>query len=259
MQVLIRMKLELANADVFRKSIGAISVLIDEAELVVDPAGLSLAATDPSQISMIDFSMEKSAFAHYETTGSQRLGVDIDYLNQIMGRAKASDALELELDEGQSRLRVALKGSSVSTFLISLIDIASAEVPKPKIQFEATVKISAQTLQDALKSASLISTHVTLGANANKFWIKAHSSKGSLNHVTTREEDKQLKIDWTTPGANAETSAMFPLDYLSDIIKFAPSDQSLTLQLRNNAPVHVAYAIGPARLAYYLAPRIESD
>lgn len=253
------MKLEISNAEVFRKCIGAIAVLIDEAEFVVDENGMSLKATDPSQISMVDFVLPKSAFKSFDASGNQHLGVDIDYLNQVMGRAKSSDSLELELDEGQSRLRVALSGGATSTFLIPLIDISAAEVPKPKIAFDAHVRVSAPLIQDALKSAALISTHVTLGVNANQFWLKAHSSKGSLNHVTSREQDKQLKIEWAKPDANPEASAMFPLDYLSDMLKFAPAETPISLELRSNAPVHITYDIGPAKLGYYLAPRIESD
>ena len=241
------MKLSIASADTFRKCVGAIAVLIDEAEFVVDENGLTLKATDPSQISMVDFALPKAAFTHFEAGGNQHLGIDLDYLNQVMSRAKSTDALELELDEGQSRLRVALSGGATSTFLIPLIDISSADVPKPKIAFDVTVQLSAPTVQDALKSAALISTHVTLGVNASSFWLKAHSSKGSLNHMTSREMDKP------------EASAMFPLDYLADILKFAPSDAPVTMELRSNAPVHVTYDIGPAKLGYYLAPRIESD
>jgi proliferating cell nuclear antigen len=253
------MKLSIASADTFRKCVGAIAVLIDEAEFVVDENGLTLKATDPSQISMVDFALPKAAFTHFEAGGNQHLGIDLDYLNQVMSRAKSTDALELELDEGQSRLRVALSGGATSTFLIPLIDISSADVPKPKIAFDVTVQLSAPTVQDALKSAALISTHVTLGVNASSFWLKAHSSKGSLNHMTSREMDKHLKISWAKPEANPEASAMFPLDYLADILKFAPSDAPVTMELRSNAPVHVTYDIGPAKLGYYLAPRIESD
>ena len=49
------MELIIEKADVLKRSIDAIAVLIDEAEFEVSEKGLSLKATDPSQISMVDF------------------------------------------------------------------------------------------------------------------------------------------------------------------------------------------------------------
>jgi len=77
------MDLVLKDVSVFKKSIEAISVLIDEAELVVGKDGLELKATDPSQISMIDFTLGKQAFEKFESEET-RLGLDLDYLNQIL-------------------------------------------------------------------------------------------------------------------------------------------------------------------------------
>jgi DNA polymerase III sliding clamp (beta) subunit (PCNA family) len=52
---------------------------------------------------------------------------------------------------------------------------------------------------------------------------------------------------------------MFPLDYLTDMLKAASSDTDVSMFLKNNAPVKVSYAIGPSQITYFLAPRIESD
>jgi len=154
------MKLVLEKAGDFQKSIEAIAVLIDEAEFIIDQDGLKLKATDPSQISMVDFLLEKKAFKEFDAKEKAKIGLDLDYLRQVMSRAKADDELVLELDEGQSRLNVRFKGSSARKFNLPLIDISSAELPNPKIEFDAEVKMLASVLQDALKDASLISSHV---------------------------------------------------------------------------------------------------
>ena len=80
------MELVFKSADVFRKSMEAIAVLIDEAELVVKETGLELRATDPSQISMVDFSLPKKAFSKF-SSAETRLGLDLDYLNQVLARS----------------------------------------------------------------------------------------------------------------------------------------------------------------------------
>ncbi|MBU2099801.1 proliferating cell nuclear antigen (pcna) [Candidatus Micrarchaeota archaeon] len=248
------MKLVLDNAVEFKKAIDAVSVLIDEAELIVSKDGLKLKAADPSQISMIDFKMPKEAFSEYKVESETKIGIDLDYLSQVLNRSKSSEKLILELDEKDSRLKIQLKDSSVRSFSVPLIEISSSDLPTPKIEFDAEVKATAGLIQDGLKDAVLVSTHVTLGVTSKNFFIKAGSSKGdSANEIT--KDDKNLK----ELNAKKECYAMFPLSYLQDMLKAASSDTEVHLYLKTNAPVKITYAIGKAEIEYFLAPRIESS
>jgi len=118
------MRLVLDNAAEFKKAIDAVSVLIDEAELIVSKDGLRLKATDPSQISMIDFRMPKEAFSEYKIEAETKIGLDLDYLSQVLNRCKAGEKLIIELNEKDSRLNVEFKGSSTRNFSVPLIDIS---------------------------------------------------------------------------------------------------------------------------------------
>ena len=247
------MKLVLENAMDFKKRIDAVSVLIDEAELVVSKNGLSLKATDPSQISMVDFKLGKEAFKELLIDSDIRLGLDLDYFAQVMNRAKAGEQLVLELEEKNSRLIVSFKGKSSRKFSVPLIDISSNELPSPRIEFEASIKLKAEVLQDALKDAQLISTHVMLGVNASSFFVKANSSKGELNNHTSKDDASLIELN-----AKKECSSMFPLDYLNDMIKSASNETIVELNLKSNAPIHIKYGIGKSFIEYFLAPRIES-
>ena len=246
------MELVLKDATVFKKSIEAISVLIDEAELVVKADGLELKATDPSQISMIDFSMPKSAFEKF-VSDEIRLGLDLDYLNQVLSRAQTGDELTLSLDEKKSFLLVSFNGKAQRSFQVPLIDISTSDVPQPKIEFDAELKINAGFLQNAFKDAALISTHITLGCDEEKFFIRAKSSKGNLDEKLKQDKENlpELKV-------KQECQSMFPLDYLQDMLKAASSGDMVELFIKTNAPVKVSYTIGEASVTYFLAPRIES-
>jgi len=248
------MKLVFDNAVEFKKAIDSVSVLIDEAELIVSKEGLRLKATDPSQISMIDFKMPKEAFSEYKIESETKIGLDLDYLSQVLNRCKAGEQLIIELNEKDSRLKVEFKGGSTRNFSVPLIDISSSDLPTPKVEFDAIVKANASLIQDGLKDSSLVSTHVTLGVTSKNFFIKAGSSKGeTINEIT--KEDKNLK----ELNAKKECYAMFPLDYLQDMIKSASSDTEVKLSLKSNAPVKISYSIGKATIEYFLAPRIESS
>ncbi|MCX6799076.1 MAG: proliferating cell nuclear antigen (pcna) [Candidatus Diapherotrites archaeon] len=248
------MQLVLEHAGDFQRSVDAIAVLIDEAEFFIDQGGLSLKATDPSQISMVDFSIEKSAFKKFDVAGSVKIGLDLDYLRQVMSRAKPNDQLTLELDDGKSRLLVLLKGDATRRFQIPLIDIASVQLPNPKIEFDAELKMRAGILQDALKDAALVSSHVSIGVASDKFFVKADSSKGALLNETEKDKKNLFEMN-----AKKEARSMFPLDYLQDMLKAAGSDTEIDVRLRSNAPIAISYKIGGASIRYLLAPRIETE
>jgi len=246
------MELIIKDAAIFKKSMEAIAVLIDEAELVVTTKGLELKATDPSQISMVDFSMPKGSFEKFDSEET-RLGLDLDYLNQVLSRAQAGDQLTISLDDKKAFLLVGFSGKAERSFQVPLIDISTSDVPQPKIEFDSEMKINAGFLQNAFKDAALISTHITLGCDDKKFFVKAKSSKGNLDEQLKQDKDTlpELKV-------KQECQSMFPLDYLQDMLKAASSGDTVELFVKTNAPVRVSYSIGDAKVTYFLAPRIES-
>ncbi|MFH1588388.1 MAG: proliferating cell nuclear antigen (pcna) [Candidatus Diapherotrites archaeon] len=244
------MRLELENAGDFKKCIDAISVLIDEAELIVNDKGLELKATDPSQISMVDFVFPKEGFKKFDLKKETRLGLDLDYFSQVMSRTKSDDALVIDLPEGESSLKITFKGGSTRSFSIPLIDVSAGEIPSPKIDFDAVLKLNSRVLGDALKDAQLIATHVLIEVNETQMSVKANSSKGKLENITDKKEMQEFKV-------KADSRAMFPLDYLTDMLKGAGTE--LVLSMKSNAPIKLDYEIGKAKITYFLAPRIESD
>ncbi|MCX6802117.1 MAG: proliferating cell nuclear antigen (pcna) [Candidatus Diapherotrites archaeon] len=248
------MKLVLEKAGDFKKSCEAIAVLIHEAEFDVGENGIALKATDPSQISMVDFEMKKAAFKEFKFEAAQRIGLDLDYLNQVMGRAKPTDELTIELVPQKTSLSVTFKGASTRHFSVPLIDVSKNPVPNPKIEFDVELKMKAGIVQDALKDAELISTHVLLGVEKETFFVNANSSKGTLRNETSKKE-KEMK----SFVAKKDCKSMFPLDYLKDMLKTPSGDDEIELKLKSDAPLFISYKIGQASIAYFLAPRIESE
>ena len=248
------MKLKIDKAGDMKRSIDGISVLVDEAEFIAGAEGLSLKATDPSQISMVEFMMNKSGFQEYKAKEGENIGLDLSYLSQILGRASATDQLEMSTNEEKTRLQLKFTGKSSKSFSMPLLDLSQSKLPNPKIEFDAELKIESSVLTDALKDAQLISNHVTLGVNPDAFYVRAESSKGNLYNETQKSE-KSVK-DFTAKGS---AKSMFPLEYLQDMLKAAGSDTDVTLKLKNDAPLELSYMVGKASLKYFLAPRIESE
>ncbi len=203
---------------------------------------------------MVDLSLPKKAFKAYELEAEARLGMDMDYFSQIVSRAKADDELQLSLGKEKSSLLVTLKGTATRDFSVPLLDISKNEAPNPKIEFDAMITLRAPQLQDALKDAALVSSHVSIGVENSTFFVKAQSSKGTLNHQMDKAEHSFIEFS-----AKKNAKSMFPLDYLQDMLKAAESDTPLTLELKTDAQIKISYPIGQAQIFYFLAPRIENE
>ncbi|HIH10450.1 MAG TPA: proliferating cell nuclear antigen (pcna) [Candidatus Diapherotrites archaeon] len=248
------MQLLFEDGTQFKKFVDGLAALVDEAEFIVDEKGFGLKATDPSQISLVDFLLPKKAFREFDCPVPTKLGVDLNYFNQIMSRAKAGDSVTLSVSDERSKLSVIFNGSSKRSFVIPLLDLNSADLPLPRIEFDSEVKVKADALQDSFKDAALISTHVILSVENDSFVLRANSSKGNLENVYSHGNKSLVSLR-----AKQETRAMFPLDYLVSILKAASSDTEITLNFKSNAPVEVTYSLGEGKMQYFLAPRIEND
>lgn len=247
------MKVVMEDVKVMKKSIDAISALIDEAEFKVSPENITLKATDPSQISMVDFELKKDVFKEYNVDKETAIGIDLESFSNILKRAQSGEELTLELDEKNTRLKIVLKGYSVKSFFIPLIDINTMPIPSPKIEFDSNIKLKAEVLHDALKNAALLSSHIIFGTDQSNFYAYANSSKGELKIETEKDSDKIVDFN-----VSADSRAMFPLDYLADMLKTASSDTVVEVKLKNDAPIMLKYDIHGASIEYFLAPRIES-
>ena len=246
------MKLVLEKADSFQKSINAISALIDEAEFVVNENGFALKAADPSQISMVDYYMKREAFKEFDVKEKTKIGVDLDYLRQVMSRATAGNQLTLETIKDNTVLSILFEGESKRKFEMPLLELSIAELPSPKIEETSTIKVHASILQEGLKDAFLINASIYIGVEENKFVLKAKGSKGDFNSSTGKDGKGLVELTATENGFS-----MFPIDYLQDMLRGTQSSTLVKLRMKKDSPIELSYNIGQAEIKYFLAPRID--
>ena len=247
-------ELKIDDAKSFKDSIDAIATLIDESEFDVNEKGIFLRAMDPSQIAMVDFQMPKESFEKFDVPEQTKIGLNLDDLARIMSRVRPSENLTLKLDSTGSRLELIFKGKTTRKFNLPLLDIGSTTPKTPSIEFDARIKLNGNVLKEGLKDASLVSSHVVLDATEKGFEIKAHGDKGDVTIEALKGQD--ILLEHTV---NSEAKAMFPLEYLNDLLKSADASSIVEINLGTDKPLKLQYEIGAATLTYFLAPRIETE
>jgi proliferating cell nuclear antigen len=248
------MELVLEDAKFFKSCMDAIVNLVDEGSFEVSKSGLHLRTMDPSQIAMVDFTMAGDAFKKLSVDGPATLGINLIDLSKILSRARPSEKLSLVLDEKEAnKLSLEFLGANKRTFKLPLLDLAVSSPKEPKIPFDAHVKMRGGAFKELLKDASLLSSHVSLEITSDKLFLEAHGDSGDLKAETEKGSSDIVELK-----SGAKARAMFPFEYLDDMTRACPDDETLSIELKSDAPLRLAYSIGGAKLAYYLAPRVET-
>jgi len=248
-----RMKLVIQDAPALKSVIDAIVSLVEEGQFEVKNDGLHLKAMDPSQISMVSFTMPKSAFLEYSISEETKIGMDIGQLSNVLARGKKGEKAELSVEEGRLVIRF-IGEKHKRTFKVPLIETGERVQKEPKIEFKNFAKIRADALKETLKDAKLISSHVRLQLTQNEFIVDVKGENGEVKAEFEKGSAELVELNTVT-----EVRTTFPLQYLEDMVKATSSSAIVMLNLETDRPLRLEYDIEGAKIVYYLAPRIENE
>lgn len=248
------MKLVVADAAALKSAIDSVVNLVEEGVFDIKKDGVYLRAMDPSQISMINFTMPKSAFVEYNLEEEQKVGLNITQLSNVLSRGKHGEKAELSVDEGRLHI-VFISDKKKRSFKIPLLEIGEGQQREPKIESGTFVKINADALKEALKDAKLLSSHVKLSLAEHAFVVEVKGESGDARAEFEKGNAEIVEMKM----AGGPARAAFPLQYLEDLVKASNAATHITLYLGTDKPLKLEYELAGAKATYYLAPRIESE
>ncbi|MEM3791621.1 MAG: proliferating cell nuclear antigen (pcna) [Candidatus Micrarchaeaceae archaeon] len=241
-------EVKLDNAKYWRDCVESIVSLIDEGTFNITEEGISLRALDPSNISMVVFSIPKKSFSTYKVEENNKITINIENLAKILSRAREHE--QLVMKDSDSKLVLEFIGNkSRRRYKLPLLSGGKTFEKEPKPEFDAFVEISSDHLKDIIKDVNMISTHIQFKASKNDFSINAVGEPSELEETHEIDGEVVKKID-----AKSEAKATFNIQFLENMVKSCPSGNKITLALKNDEPLKLSYKIGDADVVYYLAP-----
>ncbi|HIJ06053.1 MAG: DNA polymerase sliding clamp [Methanomicrobiales archaeon 53_19] len=241
------------DADTFRESIDAISALVGECRLHISEKGFSTRAVDTSNVAMISLELDAGAFQSFNATELD-IGLDIAKLKNILGMVGKNDQIDLELDAESKKLAISFKSYRYSISLLDTKTIRKDPNP-PSLNLPAVVRVSGETLNSAIKAASVVSDKIALKIEPeNSLFIML--AEGDTDNI--KLELGKDDVEFVQP---AEARSLFSLDYLKDMGKVIGRSDTVEIQLGIDHPVQFLFTIAQdkGRVTYLLAPRIEAD
>ena len=248
------MKLVLADASYLKDSISIIADLVNEARFKLNNDGIEVIAMDPANVAMVIFKLLSSSFSEYELEKDIEIGINLQSLKQILRRASPSDILTLEVS-ADNKLKIQLRGTSVRTFSLPIIELDEKEQRVPNLQFSTTVSMQSSTLLDAITDADIVAESVTFSAEPDKFTIAAQGDRSNA-HIEMKASD-HLHI---RTASTADVKAKYSIEYLKKMISGSKLAETVDIQFNQDYPLRLDYkVIDRLSLSFILAPRVEND
>jgi len=248
------MKLTLADSTYLKDSITVISELVHEARFKLTKDGIELIAMDPANVAMVVFKLLSSAFTEYELEKETEIAINLANFKQILRRSKANDIVSLEATS-DNKLKITLKGKSVRTFSLPLLDIEESEQKVPNLSFPVIISTASHVLNDAIDDADIVAESVTFAAEPDKMMVSAEGdlSKASIDI----QADDLTKINSDT---KASVKAKYSIEYLKKMILGAKLADEVSIHFSQDYPLKLEYkVVDKVLLSFILAPRVEND
>ena len=181
------------------------------------------------------------------------IAINLNNFKQILRRAKGNDILSLELED--NKLKVILKGTSIRTFSLPIIDLEQKEQRVPELNFGSIIKTHASVFNEAIEDADIVGESVSLHAEQGKLSV---SAEGDLTkaHIDIRDSDTtKINVHGASP-----IKAKYSLEYLKKMMNGSKLADEVVIQFNKDYPLRLDYkAIDKVALSFILAPRVEND
>ena len=268
----------------FKRLLRAVSAVVEECRVHLEPEGLVIRAVDGANAAMIDLSASAEVFEFYDASGGV-IGVDTGRLQEVARMADASDHLHLRLDQETRKLYVRIKELEYTLGIIDpetirqepdLPDLEfAAELTLSKDEFSRTVEAADMVAEETLFSVDEVEEQFIVEANGDTDTMRYElgvDELASLHTAIDRDAETQDQDEEETESDSAQSgddsvestgvvASVFGLDYLKQLRIPIPNDAAVTIELGEDLPTTIAFDIadGTVHIQYMLAPRIRTD
>jgi proliferating cell nuclear antigen len=240
------MKIKLNEPLLLSKAIDLISELVTEVRLRVSEFGVSITATDPANVCMVNFKIPKSSFSIFESE-DDALGVNLDNLKKILKRCGSGSALTLEKVDNQ--LEILIEDKIKRNFSLGLIEIEREEKEIPNLEYSASIEISSEDLISSIEDCSVVSDVCSFIVSEGKFIIESKE----INSARTEFSGDEVKID------AEDCKSRYSLEYLGKFIKGAKLFEKININFATDHPLKVGMKTEHVEMKFILAPRVETE
>lgn len=175
----------LANGDLFKKIVAALSDLVEQGNFMVDSNMISFQGMDSSHVSLVALQLTESGFSDYRCDHDQCLGLQFAALNKILKCMTAKDALSIQARDDGDVIQFIFESQDqkrYSNFELKLNEIDQEQLGIPETEYAAKVKMPSTEFQRICRDLAAIGDTVTISATKDgvKFSVVGDIGSGDI-------------------------------------------------------------------------------
>jgi proliferating cell nuclear antigen len=249
------------EAGTLEQTVDILQSVADECIFNLGRDGLDVRLVDPGNVYMADLQLSSNAFERVGD-GLFAIGVNLDRLKQILGKADSDDIVELVLDTETRKLH--LEFSNVEMDFAGIDpDKIRAEPDLPDLDLPNEFESEARHLQRAVGICQMVSDRATVGGDLDPECI----------HLTADgdTDDARVELDEELGFADVreDASSIFSIDeasggssgYLDEALGVIPKTTPISVAFGEEFPIWIEweFADGSGQVTQMIAPRVEAD
>ena len=259
------LKMEFADAKLFKAYLKAVHTLVDELQLTVGPDGIMCRVMDASRVAMVELVMPKECFDEYvySETEPRKVTLNLDNLfstkRNVPFKNIYPDNHVIFLFTGaplMNEMQVTLKGQLERNWTLPLLENTADDNPTPQITFKARAKIVLASLLKILKDVEDYG-HLKMSIDNERVRFQQKGDEQDFDVELKLGSDSLLDVE-----ANHPSCSNYSPSYLTEFVKaLTPLCDIVTIQLADDMPMQLTPTLAhpDASMTYWLAPTITTD
>jgi proliferating cell nuclear antigen len=245
------MRLTFGDAKLLRSILAAVSTVVDEVTMRVDPEGLSIKALDLAEVLMVDLSLPKASFEKYEVQGEERVAFRISDVLKLLRSTVPNERVRIEPVENQLMFHVT--GAFTRYLGVPIFGGEAKDLPIPKVNLKNTFTVPTAIMGHLVQNGRHVSDSVKFETYEDKVVL---SVKGEISSfvVDLLPEDGTLADYALVQGSTVS----YDLTRLFKIIPALDFSEKITVAYGEGMPLRISSQIdSKGQVDYFLAPKVE--
>ena len=246
------------EAGTLQQTVDILLSVADECIFNLGRDGLDVRLVDPANVYMVDLQLSSDAF---ESVGDGlfAIGVNLDRLKQILGKADSDDIVELVLDTETRKLHLEFSNVEMDFAGIDPDSIRS-EPDLPDLDLPNEFESEAKHLQRAVDICQMVSDHATVGGDLDAECI--HLTADGDTDGASIELDEELGF----ADVREDASSIFSIGgstsnlngYLDEALGAVPKTTAVSVTFGEEFPIWIEweFADGSGQVTQMIAPRV---
>lgn len=226
----------------------------DEATFRVSPDGISIVVADVANASMVDVTLNRSAFAVLDVGGCCEVAIDVETLLNMVMVADDHDMVLLERSEDEKTLIISY---GYFGYELELLKIIRGLAAMPVIPDTVSVTMSGR------KFVRMVAAVEAVGSNHARIGVAVDGEIFMEAVMVSGIPKRTNRVSMVIPSPSTETktrASLQVLAYLQGIAEVVPYHGTVGMKIGTDLPLRVEFqCCDGGRVKYMLAPRIESD